>query len=105
MLYLDLNFNSTFALMHEDYQHDAIPVPIGTELVHVFVLSPLDLIVSKIARLSAPDKEDIQALISVFAISPADIQKRAEEALTGYVGNVDRLRRNLHEVLELAREK
>lgn len=104
MLYLDANFNSTFALMHEDYQQDAIPVPIGTDMVHVFVLSPIDLIISKVARLSGPDKDDIRAVISKFAITPIEIEKRAEEALTGYVGNPDRLRGNLQEVLAMARD-
>lgn len=41
MLYLDPSYNSTFALMHEDYLDDAVPVPIGTQFVHAYVLSPL----------------------------------------------------------------
>ena len=104
MLYLDSNYNSTFALMHEDYQQDAVPVPIGTDLVNVFVLSPVDLVVSKIARLNGPDKTDIEAIISRFHISVEEIQKRAEEALSGYVGNTDYLRMNLNDVLNMARE-
>lgn len=54
MLYIDPNYNSC-ALLHEDYLSDAVPVPIGSDLVHVYVLSPVDLIVSKIARFSGPD--------------------------------------------------
>jgi hypothetical protein len=104
MLYLDSNYNSTFALMHENYQQDAIPVPIGTDLVHVFVLSPVDLIVSKIARLNGPDREDIAGIISGLHIPAEAIETRAEEALAGYVGNVDYLRMNLREVLNLARQ-
>ena len=102
MLYLDASYNSTFALMHEDYQQDAVPVPIGTDMMRVYVLSPLDLIVSKIARLSDPDKEDIQNMIHRFHISAEEIEKRAEEALGGYVGNTDYLRMNLREVLTMA---
>ena len=104
MLYLDASYNSTFALMHEDYQQDAVPVPIGTDMMKVYVLSPLDLIVSKIARLSDPDKEDIQNMIHRFHISAEEIEKRAEEALGGYVGNTDYLRMNLREVLTMARQ-
>jgi hypothetical protein len=37
MLYLDTNYNSSFALMHEDYLSDAIRAPMGTELIEVFV--------------------------------------------------------------------
>lgn len=102
MLYLDPNYNSTFALMHEDYEKDAIPVPIGTALVRVFVLSPVDLIVSKIARLNGPDREDIAAIVSKCGVSPAEIEQRAEQALAGYVGNIDYLRMNLRETLSIA---
>jgi len=104
MLYLDASYNSTFALMHEDYQQDAVPVPIGTDMMRVYVLSPLDLIVSKIARLSDPDKEDIQNMIHRFQITAEEIEKRAEEALGGYIGNTDYLRMNLREVLAMARQ-
>jgi hypothetical protein len=102
MLYLDPNYNRTFALLHENYQQDAIPVPIGTGLIHVYVLSPIDLIVSKIARFNGPDKSDIAAIIAKFGISAQDIERRAEDALAGYVGNVDFLRMNLREVLRMA---
>lgn len=102
MLYLDQSYNSTFALMHEDYLDDAIPVPIGTELIHVYVLSPVDLVVSKISRFSGPDVEDIAGLIAKFHLSAAAIEQRAEEALGGYVGNVAYLRMNLRAVLQMA---
>jgi hypothetical protein len=102
MLYLDSSYNSSFALMHEDYQQDAVQVPIGTDLIDVYVLSPIDLIVSKIARLSGPDREDIAGLVSRFGITAEQIEDRAEEAIAGYVGNVDYLRMNLHQVAKLA---
>lgn len=102
MLYLDPTYNSSFALMHENYLEDAIPVPIGTDLVQVYVLSPIDLIVSKIARFSGPDAEDIASIISQFHIPAREIENRAEEALGGYVGNADYLRMNLREVLKIA---
>jgi hypothetical protein len=104
VLYLDASYNSTFALMHEDCQQDAVPVPIGTDMMRVHVLSPLDLIVSKIARLSDSDKEDIRNMIRRFHISAEEIEKRAEEALGGYIGNTDYLRMNLREVLAMARQ-
>lgn len=105
MLYLDQSYNSTFALMHEDYLDDAVPVPIGTDLIHVYVLSPVDLVVSKIARFSGPDEEDIAGLIAKFRIGAEEIEQRAEDALAGYVGNVDYLRMNLRAVLQIARSQ
>lgn len=102
MLYLDASYNSTFALMHEDYLDDAVPVPIGTGMIQVYVLSPVDLVISKIARFAGPDAEDIESVIARCRIPAADIQQRAEEALGGYVGNTDYLRMNLRDVLKIA---
>ncbi len=103
LLYLDTNYNSSFALMHEDYLSDAIQVPIGTELIKVFVLSPVDLIISKIARYSGPDVSDISEMIRTFGISASAIEERAEHALQSYVGNAEYLRMNLRDVLKKAR--
>jgi hypothetical protein len=104
MLYLDPTYNSTFSLMHEGYLDDAVRAPFGTEHIEVYVLSPVDLIVSKIARYSGPDPQDIESLITRFGITAEEIETRAEEALVGYVGNVDYLRMNLRDVLAKARK-
>jgi hypothetical protein len=103
MLYLDVAYNSTFALMHEDYLRDAIRVPIDGDLIELFVLSPVDLIVSKIARLSGPDLGDIESIIKTLQITPTEIEQRATEALSGYVGGMSNVKMNLQEVLKLAR--
>jgi hypothetical protein len=105
MLYLDPTFNSTFALMHEDYLKDAVRVPFGTQHIDVFVLSPVDLVVSKLARYNGPDPEDIEALIERLDIPAELIETRALQAMSGYVGNLDYLRMNLREVLEKARKR
>lgn len=104
-LYLDSTYNSTFALMHEDYLKDAVRVPIGTEHIEVYVLSPLDLIVSKIARYNGPDPEDIDALVARLDIPAEAIERRATQAMAGYVGNLDYLRMNLRDVLGRARKR
>lgn len=103
MLYIDTNYNSTFALMHEDYLEDAIRLPVSSDLVEVFVLSPVDLIVSKIARLSGPDLSDIESIIRTQLVSADEIEQRATEALGGYVGNMRNVELNLVDVLALAR--
>ena len=105
MLYLDPTFNSTFALMHEDYLKDAVRVPFGTQYIDVFVLSPVDLVVSKLARYNGPDREDIEALIERLDIPAELIEARALQAMSGYVGNLDYLRMNLRDVLEKARKR
>jgi hypothetical protein len=46
----------------------------------------------------------IESLIARFGIIAEKIERRAEEALVGYVGNVDDLRMNLCDVLDKARK-
>ena len=102
-IYFDGNFNTTLGLMHEDYQRDAVPVPLGLRQLTVRVLSPVDLAVSKIARLADPDREDIHDLVAAGLTDAAEIEARAEAAIGGYVGNVSSLKLNILDALEIAR--
>jgi hypothetical protein len=104
IVYLDTNYNSTFALMHEDYLDDAIPVNLGVDQIRVHVLSPVDLAVSKIARFADNDKEDIAALVRLGLASADEIERRATSALAGYIGGQAMLRLNLRDALALARQ-
>lgn len=104
VVYLDTNYNSTFALMHEDYLRDAIPLDMGMERLRVHVLSPVDLAVSKIARFADTDKEDIAALVRLGLTSAEAIEGRATDALTAYVGGQALLLRNLQDAVALARQ-
>ena len=52
VVYLDTNYNSVFAPMHEDYLDDAIAVDLGLDQIRVHVLSPVDLAVSKTVALA-----------------------------------------------------
>ncbi len=103
MLYIDANYNSTFALMHENYLDDAIRLPVSSGLIELFVLSPVDLIVSKIARLSGPDLSDIENIIRTQKVGMEEIAQRATEALGGCIGNLRNVELNLADVLALAR--
>ena len=104
IVYLDTNYNSTFALMHEDYLDDAIPVDLGVDQIRVYVLSPVDLAVSKIARFADNDKEDIAALVRLGLTSADEIERRATDALVGYVGGQAMLEVNLRDAVALARD-
>jgi hypothetical protein len=103
-MYWDTNYNPDFALNHEDYLADAIRVEFGVEPIEFYVLSPLDLAVSKIARFSDNDREDIRSLVQAGLTSADLIEKRAQEALGGFVGNVGFLQLNLRDAVALARE-
>ena len=103
-VHLDTNYNTTFAVMHEDYEQDAIAVELTDFVgknIKLFLLSPVDLAVSKIARLEGPDRGDIAALAEARLISSKDVAQRAEEAISYYVGSLDRVRGNLRETLKI----
>ncbi len=103
LVYLDTNYNSTFALMHENYQDDAIAVDLGLEYLQLFVLSPLDLVVSKIARLADNDRDDIVQLVQRGLTTAEAIEERANSALVGYIGNQAMLLCNIRDAVALAR--
>lgn len=103
MLYLDTNYNPTFALMHEDYQLDAQAIDIGTRMLRLHILSPVDLAVSKLSRFAANDQEDIATLVRAGLTGGERISSRAREALSGYVGNTSTLLSHLEAAVRLAK--
>jgi hypothetical protein len=103
-LYFDTNYNASFALMHEDYLADAIALDVGVPQISLYVLSPLDLAVSKIARWADNDKEDIADLVRLGLTTADEIEQRATQAIGGYVGGLPMLRLNLRDAVALARQ-
>lgn len=90
-IYLDKNYNPTFALMHADFEDDSRiwdGAEVSGGVVKLRVLSPVDLAVSKISRFSEQDREDIKSLAAVGLITEHGLRERAEEALQDYVGNL-----------------
>jgi hypothetical protein len=83
---LDKNYNSTFALMHEDSLRDAVPVDLGLEHLRVYVLSPADLAASKIARPQDHDQDDIRSLARHGLATFGEIKRRADEAAAAFAG-------------------
>lgn len=103
-LFFDTNYNSTFALMHEDYLKDSVPLDTGLEFIKVNLLSPVDLAVSKISRLSDNDKQDIADLVRSGCTNAIAIEKRANEAVGGYIGNMKEVRQNINSAVSIARQ-
>jgi hypothetical protein len=98
LLYLDRAYNDTLGLLHESAYGDAeaVEIPgIDRNLVDVRVLAPLDLAVSKLARFSDQDRQDIELLARKRLIDSASLRKRAEEAVGGYVGNLEPVRQTI----------
>ena len=115
VLYLDQNYNDTdnetSGLLHEDAHEDAERVELpGNDgsIIEVRALTPLDLAVSKLARFSDQDREDIEVLARKKLVDANSLRKRAEEALGGYVGDLASVRTSLElacNVVEAARRQ
>lgn len=98
LLYLDRNYNDSLSLLHEDAHKDSQPVAfpgIDKKLIDVRVLSPIDLAVSKLSRFADQDREDVLLLARERLIDSASLRKRAEEALGGYVGDLNSVRNSI----------
>ncbi len=108
LLYFDRNYNASLALLHEDFETDSLEWEgIGNErrLVHLRVLAPLDVAVSKVARFSTQDRQDIRDLARVAGFGIEALRKRTGEALLNFIGNhtpirtsLDLLERDLQEL-------
>jgi hypothetical protein len=98
LLYFDRQYNDTFALMHEDAHEDSAPLALkhfDASVLDVRLLAPVDLAVSKISRFSSLDRDDITALAKRGLIKSTALQRRSQEALTNYVGNLESLKSSI----------
>lgn len=105
-VYLDTRYNPMFSLLHEDYRVDAVSVLAAPNEAGLTLkaLSPLDLAVSKVARFQGNDREDIAALAQAGLVRTDEIERRANEALAGYIGSPASIRVNLRDALDIVRE-
>jgi hypothetical protein len=106
MIYLDQNYNTALYLMHEDYEDDAVEFEgIGNphRLVHLYVLSPIDLAISKISRFMEQDRTDSLDLASRNYFTADELEQRALAALGYYVGDLKTVRRNIETICDRMR--
>jgi hypothetical protein len=104
LLHFDRQYNDTPGLMHEDAQDDSIPLAlegIDPGVLEVRILAPVDLAVSKLGRFTDQDRADVAALARRGLVTPADLERRAIEALDVYVGDTQRLRGTIASALEI----
>ena len=106
-IHIDRNYTPVFALMHEDYV--ARSCRLGDKLggkgkLEVYVLSPPDLAISKMARWSPNDQEDVIALAAAGYLDADALERLAFEAAETAVGhNPGLLRINIQEAVNHAR--
>jgi hypothetical protein len=94
-LYFDMQYNDTFAPMHEYAHDDALPLTltgIDNTVLDVRLLAPVDLAVSKLGRFSDIDRVDIESLAHAGLVDSRALRKRGEQALVSFVGDLTRLR-------------
>lgn len=90
-IYFDKNYNTSFALIHEDFEKDSVDwirKDVNEKKIRLKVFSPVDLAVSKIARFSERDQSDIMELAAHDLFTHQQLRERAMEALSYFVGNV-----------------
>ena len=107
VLYLDRQYNESFALLHEDVHEDSLPIMIDgidPAIVDVRAFAPVDLAVSKIARFAEHDQDDMRALARAGLIKADEVRERAEQALGNYVGNLTSVETSIRLSCELIQE-
>ena len=101
-----MNYSTSFALMHPDFEKDAYRVG-GSEFqdpkIHLYVIAPIDLALSKVSRFEENDREDIAELARHNLIDPTALVDRAEVAMEHYIGDPSMLRMNLKEAVDIVR--
>jgi len=106
-LYFDRQYNDTLGLLHDDAHAESVSIDVpgvSRKRLDVRVLSPVDLAVSKLVRYADPDQEDIKALARAGLLDSAQLRKRAEEALTGYIGRVNDVRISIDQACRMVDE-
>jgi Nucleotidyltransferase of unknown function (DUF6036) len=94
LLYFDMQYNDSFALLHHAAYDQARAVDIAgvdARRLEVRLLTPVDLAVSKLLRFSEQDQDDIRALARHGLIAAEALRQRARAALPDYVGNLERI--------------
>ena len=100
-LTFDDNYTDTLGLMHEDYVDRANLYKTIDDKFEVYILSPIDLVISKLLRLSDNDEQDIKGLIQRGLVNKEKLIELANDAINVGVGfNPSTAKHNLTLVLE-----
>lgn len=98
-LVLDRNYTDVLAMMHPDWMDDAWEwESIGR--IRARVISPLDLAVSKVARYTGNDEEDIAQLAMAGLIKAGPFIERCKEAEGYYIGDMRFVRHNIKDAAD-----
>ncbi len=93
--------------MHTEALEDSVPFSlavIDARRLDVRLLSPLDLAVSKLSRFSEQDRDDIVTLAHRKLIKAAALRLRADQALSGYVGSIERIQGDIAQACRIVED-
>jgi len=85
-VHYDHTYNSTFGLLHEDYEDRAVHMITIDEKFDINLLSPVDLIISKLTRFAQNDEEDIENIIKTGRVDKDELYALARDAINVGVG-------------------
>ena len=77
-----------------DYKENAIPLVSEDSVLHIFLVSAVDIAVSKLSRLAEDDLKDIISLYKAERFSLEDFQRVARDAVY-YSPTPDSLQKNV----------
>ncbi|MEI8633591.1 DUF6036 family nucleotidyltransferase [Vibrio sp. PP-XX7] len=90
----DANFNIGLPSLGPDYKENAIPLVYGDSILHISLVSAVDIAVSKLSRLAEDDLKDIIALFKAKRFSLEDFKQVAQDAID-YSSTPDSLQSNV----------
>jgi len=82
----------------EDYGERLVPLELGLNKLHLKILEPYDLLLSKLTRNSPKDREDVKAIARKLGLSFAELLGRFEKEMKPWLPNVDRHQNTLTKV-------
>lgn len=101
-VHYDYTYNSTFGLLHEDYEDRAVHMITIDDKFEINLLSPEDLIISKLIRFAQNDEEDIQNIIKTGKVDQTHLYELAKDAISVGVGfQKNFVEINLEQVMEM----
>lgn len=101
-VHYDHTYNSTFGLLHEDYEDRAVHMITIDEKFEINLLSPVDLIISKLTRFAQNDEEDIENIIKTGKVDKTELYALATDAINVGVGfQKNFVEINLQHVMEM----
>lgn len=101
-VHYDYTYNSTFGLLHEDYEDRAVHMVTIDDKFEIYLLSPEDLIISKLIRFAQNDEEDIQNIIKAGNVNKNLLNELAKDAISVGVGfQKNFVEINLEQVMEM----